>query len=273
MVTSRVNILVTMGTMISLLYIWLYSQSFHFHVAYLYACFGYPSAQLIVGQRYLKGAGVVKDEEMAMHWFRQASKQDHPRASFNLAGGKLKNMTDSMETSESQSPYWRDDRHKQDQARRLRQNVLTFFWLVTIGFCFSVRNAAVSLAKDLLAGGEAMAISKTVVAPIHWVKLLLQVQHACKQITAEKQYKGFASPGSRESCPSGLVLTFAFKDKYKQSFLGGVDKRTQFWCYFAGNLESGGAAGATSLGLVYPFDFARTCLVADVGKVGAKREL
>ncbi|XP_059250762.1 uncharacterized protein LOC132014120 isoform X1 [Mustela nigripes] len=94
---SKWEILVTMGAMISLLYIWLYSQSFHFHVAHLYARFGYPSAQLIVGQRYLKGAGVVKDEEMAMHWFRQASKQDHPHASFNLAVGKLKNMTGSME--------------------------------------------------------------------------------------------------------------------------------------------------------------------------------
>ncbi|XP_077738248.1 uncharacterized protein LOC144303746 [Canis aureus] len=82
------EILVTMGTMISLLYIWLYSQSFHFHVAHLYARFGYPSAQLIVGQRYLKGAGVVKDEEMAMYWFRQASKQDHPYASFKPCSRK-----------------------------------------------------------------------------------------------------------------------------------------------------------------------------------------
>uniref|UniRef100_A0A8D0M196 SEL1L2 adaptor subunit of ERAD E3 ligase n=1 Tax=Sus scrofa TaxID=9823 RepID=A0A8D0M196_PIG len=82
--------------MIALLYIWLCSQSFHFYVAHLYAHFGYPSAQHIVGQRYLKGAGVLKDEKMAMHWFRKASQQDHPHASFNLAVGKLKNMTGSM---------------------------------------------------------------------------------------------------------------------------------------------------------------------------------
>jgi len=54
------------------------------------------------------------------------------------------------------------------------------------------------------------------------------------------------------------ALNFAFKDKYKQIFLGGVDKNTQFWRYFAGNLASGGAAGATSLCFVYPLDFART---------------
>ncbi|XP_049741593.1 secretory immunoglobulin A-binding protein EsiB-like isoform X2 [Elephas maximus indicus] len=93
----KYKLLIIMGTTVSLLYIWLYSQSFHFHVAHLYACFGYSSAQHIVGQRYLKGAGVMKDEEMAMHWFRKASQQDHPHASFNLAVGKLRNMTGSME--------------------------------------------------------------------------------------------------------------------------------------------------------------------------------
>ncbi|KFV12123.1 ADP/ATP translocase 2, partial [Tauraco erythrolophus] len=35
---------------------------------------------------------------------------------------------------------------------------------------------------------------------------------------------------------------------------------------------SGGAAGATSLCFVYPLDFARTRLAADVGKAGADRE-
>ncbi|TGZ37581.1 ADP,ATP carrier protein [Temnothorax longispinosus] len=42
--------------------------------------------------------------------------------------------------------------------------------------------------------------------------------------------------------------------------------------YFLGNLASGGAAGATSLCFVYPLDFARTRLAADVGKAGAERE-
>jgi solute carrier family 25 (adenine nucleotide translocator) protein 4/5/6/31 len=38
-----------------------------------------------------------------------------------------------------------------------------------------------------------------------------------------------------------------------------------------GNMASGGAAGATSLMFVYPLDFARTRLAADVGK-GESRE-
>ncbi|XP_042856348.1 ADP/ATP translocase 3-like isoform X2 [Penaeus japonicus] len=68
------------------------------------------------------------------------------------------------------------------------------------------------------------------------------------------------------------ALNFAFKDKYKQIFLGGVDKKTQFWRFFIGNLASGGAAGATSLCFVYPLDFARTRLAADIGKGAGQRE-
>lgn len=54
--------------------------------------------------------------------------------------------------------------------------------------------------------------------------------------------------------------------------MGGVDKNTQFWRYFLGNLGSGGAAGATSLCFVYPLDYARTRLGADVGATAAERQ-
>jgi solute carrier family 25 (adenine nucleotide translocator) protein 4/5/6/31 len=67
------------------------------------------------------------------------------------------------------------------------------------------------------------------------------------------------------------ALNFAFKDTYKKLFIEGLDKKKDFWKFFAGNLASGGAAGATSLCFVYPLDFARTRLAADVGK-GASRE-
>ncbi|KAK3543861.1 hypothetical protein QTP70_030054 [Hemibagrus guttatus] len=154
----------------------------------------------------------------------------------------------------------------------------------------AMADAAISFAKDFLAGGVAAAISKTAVAPIERVKLLLQVQHASKQISADQQYKGIIDCVVRIPKEQGFAsfwrgnlanviryfptqaLNFAFKDKYKQIFLGGVDKHTQFWRYFAGNLASGGAAGATSLCFVYPLDFARTRLAADVGKASSSRE-
>jgi solute carrier family 25 (adenine nucleotide translocator) protein 4/5/6/31 len=49
------------------------------------------------------------------------------------------------------------------------------------------------------------------------------------------------------------------------------DAKTQFWQFFGANLASGGLAGAGSLLIVYPLDFARTRLAADVGK-GTNRE-
>lgn len=147
-----------------------------------------------------------------------------------------------------------------------------------------------SFAKDFLAGGISAAISKTAVAPIERVKLILQVQAASKQIVAGKEYKGIIDTFVRIPKEQGFLafwrgnlanviryfptqaLNFAFKDVYKQIFLGGVDQKTQFWRYFLGNLGSGGAAGATSLCFVYPLDYARTRLGADVGASAATRQ-
>lgn len=69
-------------------------------------------------------------------------------------------------------------------------------------------------------------------------------------------------------------------------FFRNVDKHTHFWkfflgtfdeCFtyantFTGNLASGGAAGATSLFIIYPLDFARTRLATDIGRTGSERE-
>jgi len=149
---------------------------------------------------------------------------------------------------------------------------------------------ALSFFKDFMAGGVSAAVSKTAVAPIERVKLLLQVQAASTQIAKENQYKGIVDCFVRIPKEQGFgsfwrgnlanviryfptqALNFAFKDIYKQIFLGGVDKNTQFWRYFAGNLASGGAAGASSLCIVYPLDFARTRLAADIGKGTTDRQ-
>jgi len=142
---------------------------------------------------------------------------------------------------------------------------------------------------DFVAGGISAAVSKTVVAPLERVKILLQIQDAHKHIAKDQQYKGVVDCFARIYKEQGFLsfwrgnvvnvvryfptqaLNFAFKDKYKQLFLDGVDKK-DFWRFFAGNLASGGAAGATSLLIVYPLDFARTRLGADVGKAAADRE-
>jgi len=144
---------------------------------------------------------------------------------------------------------------------------------------------------DFLMGGVSAAVSKTAAAPIERVKLLIQNQdEMLKSGRLDRKYNGIIECFSRTINNEGVAslwrgntanviryfptqaLNFAFKDKYKQVFLGGVDKRTRCWRYFLGNLASGGAAGATSLGFVYPLDFARTRLAADVGKGAGNRE-
>jgi len=65
-------------------------------------------------------------------------------------------------------------------------------------------------------------------------------------------------------------LNFAFKDTIKKTFKK-YDSKKNPYKFFMSNLASGGAAGAMSLFFVYPLDFARTRLAADIGK-GSARE-
>lgn len=58
------------------------------------------------------------------------------------------------------------------------------------------------------------------------------------------------------------ALNFAFKDYFKRLFNFKKDE-VGYWKWFAGNLASGGAAGASSLLFVYPLDYARTRLAND----------
>jgi solute carrier family 25 (adenine nucleotide translocator) protein 4/5/6/31 len=133
------------------------------------------------------------------------------------------------------------------------------------------------------------AVSKTAVAPIERVKLLLQTQAANKKLEGDKAYKGIVDVLVRVPKEEGFsafwrgnlanviryfptqALNFAFKDTYKKIFCP-FNPKTDFWKFFFGNLASGGAAGATSLMVVYPLDFARTRLAADVGKGPAERQ-
>ena len=63
------------------------------------------------------------------------------------------------------------------------------------------------------------------------------------------------------------ALNFSFKDFYKRVF-NPYNQKKEPVKFFIGNCASGGAAGATSLLFVYPLDFARTRLAADVGSGG-----
>jgi len=136
-------------------------------------------------------------------------------------------------------------------------------------------------ATDFLMGGVSAAVSKTVAAPIERVKLLIQNQdEMIKQGRLATPYKGIGDCFSRVISEEGFVslwrgnlanvlryfptqaLNFAFKDYFKRMFSFTVAK-DGYWTWFAGNLASGGLAGATSLFFVYSLDYARTRLAND----------
>lgn len=145
-----------------------------------------------------------------------------------------------------------------------------------------------NFAEDFMLGGISAAVSKTVAAPIERVKLLLQNQGDAKGI--EKPYKGIMDCMVRVPREQGVAsfwrgnmanviryfptqaLNFMFKDMYK--YYLERPRSEGFLPCLLGNMASGGAAGATSLIVVYPLDFARTRLAMDVGnaKAGKARE-
>mmetsp|Transcript_7252 Transcript_7252/g.8789 ORF Transcript_7252/g.8789 Transcript_7252/m.8789 type:complete len:311 (-) Transcript_7252:85-1017(-) len=137
---------------------------------------------------------------------------------------------------------------------------------------------------DFAAGGISGAISKTVTAPIERVKLVIQTQDANPRIISGEipRYTGIGNCFTRIASEQGVgafwrgngvniiryfptqAFNLAFKDSIKAMF-PKYNKNTQFWQFFATQLASGGLAGAASLTIVYPLDYARTRLASDVG--------
>jgi len=134
---------------------------------------------------------------------------------------------------------------------------------------------------DFSMGGVSAAVSKTAAAPIERVKLLIQNQdEMIKSGRLATPYKGIGDCFSRVIREEGFAalwrgnlanvlryfptqaLNFAFKDQFKRMF-GYDQRRDGYWKWFAGNLASGGAAGACSLAFVYSLDYARTRLAND----------
>ena len=137
---------------------------------------------------------------------------------------------------------------------------------------------------NFLAGGTSGAVAKTLTAPIERVKLLIQTQDANPKIISGevKRYTGIVNCFSRVASEQGIgafwrgnmtniiryfptqAFNFAFKDTIKAMF-PKVDKNKDMLSFFLINVASGGLAGAGSLLIVYPLDYARTRLASDVG--------
>ncbi|EFO89732.1 hypothetical protein CRE_07387 [Caenorhabditis remanei] len=100
---------------------------------------------------------------------------------------------------------------------------------------------ALETCKKCLAGSAAAAISKTTTAPFDRVKLVLQLQRRGELAVAE--YNGI------RDCITKIRL---------EQFIPGT-------------FVSGGLGGATTLFILYPFDFARTRLALDTKKDGSRK--
>jgi len=142
----------------------------------------------------------------------------------------------------------------------------------------------ISFAADFAAGGISGAVAKTATAPIERVKLIIQTQDANPLIKSGKvaRYTGIVNCFQRVASEQGVAafwrgnftnviryfptqaFNFAFKDTIKAMF-PKYSSKTDFGMFFLVNMASGGLAGAGSLCIVYPLDYARTRLASDVG--------
>jgi len=143
------------------------------------------------------------------------------------------------------------------------------------------RGKKLGFYEDFLIGGVSAGVSKTAAAPIERVKLLVQNQdEMIKSGRLKEPYKGVLNCFSRVIAEEGFgslwrgnwanvlryfptqALNLAFKEQFKKWF-NFDQKRDGYWVWFAGNMASGGLAGALSLVFVYPLDYARTRLAND----------
>jgi len=159
-----------------------------------------------------------------------------------------------------------------------------FVSLFLLLFSNSNMSSSTEFFINFMAGGVSGAVAKTATAPIERVKLLIQTQDANPRIISGEvpRYTGIVDCFSRVAKEQGIkafwrgnltniiryfptqAFNFAFKDSIKAMF-PKVDKKTEFGKFFVMNMVSGGLAGAGSLLIVYPLDYARTRLASDVG--------
>jgi solute carrier family 25 (adenine nucleotide translocator) protein 4/5/6/31 len=139
------------------------------------------------------------------------------------------------------------------------------------------------LLSDLVVGGTIGAISKTIMAPVERIKLLMQTQDSNPKVLSGevKRYTGIVDCSNRVRAEQGVLAfwrgnlvnclryapqqgsALAFNDFLNKAF-PNYDSRTDFWKSFGIKLFSGGLAGAIANTICYPFDFARTRLASDL---------
>lgn len=146
-----------------------------------------------------------------------------------------------------------------------------------------------TFTENFCLSGTAAVLSKTAIAPVERVKLLLQnQQELIKTGHLARPYKGIFDCTVRVFKTEGVVafwrsnmvnciryfptqaLNFAFKDKIQKRMKTSRQKESNS-VKVGKNILAGGTAGALSTCFVYSLDFARTLLANDAKEAGAKR--
>ncbi|CAI9775150.1 unnamed protein product [Fraxinus pennsylvanica] len=134
---------------------------------------------------------------------------------------------------------------------------------------------------NFIMGGSAAIVAKSAAAPIERVKLLLQNQgELIKRGQLQRPYIGLGDCFRRVLREEGVLsfwrgnqanviryfptqaFNFAFKGYFKTLF-GCSKEKDGYLKWFAGNVASGSAAGATTSLFLYHLDYARTRLAID----------
>lgn len=147
------------------------------------------------------------------------------------------------------------------------------------------KTKAAQLLSDLLIGGSVGAVSKTIMAPVERIKLLMQTQDSNPAVLSGEveRFKSISDCFNRVKAEQGMKAfwrgnfvnclryapqqgsALAFNDLLNNMF-PNYNHKTDFWKSFGVKLFSGGLAGAVANTICYPFDFARTRLASDVKK-------
>ncbi|XP_020585819.1 ADP,ATP carrier protein ER-ANT1 [Phalaenopsis equestris] len=147
------------------------------------------------------------------------------------------------------------------------------------------------MAADFVIGGAAAVLAKTAAAPVERVKLLLQNQgEMLKRGHPMRPYQGIRNCFVRVLREEGIfsfwrgnqanvirylptqAFNFAFKGYFQAIFSSSMKDGYATW--LAGNVASGGAAGAITSLLLYHLDYARTRLATDTfdRQAGSQRQ-
>lgn len=140
-------------------------------------------------------------------------------------------------------------------------------------------------ALEVIAGGAGGGISRTIVAPLERVKVLLQVQElALSKSQVSRPYSGIMDALVRIPKEQGFLaywrgngvnvirivpnsaIKFSTFDHFKRlTFPGGEDKyKKDYRDFTLRKLACGGLSGVVTIIPIYPLDLARTRLTADV---------